>query len=301
MRISYFLTLSAALCVPGYGQTPAFEVVSIKPAPPATFFHASGSMTGGPGSPDRTMFHCSCTIGDLVSKGFELQRYQIPGYASLPTDSFDISAKIPEGATREQFLLMIRNLLKERFALAWHFDKKEVQGYQLTVAKGGPKLKESTVSSGVSTPETHGGNGGGGGGRGFAHSGLMNFNGQARYRADRQTMEELAVLVSNQIAKPVDDQTGLTGKYDIVLSWTGEPATPHIHQEGAAGHGGGSGGYGDHGAPAAAPSSSAPDEASGPTIFEALQSQLGLKLVATKKSMARIFVVDHIEKTPTAN
>jgi uncharacterized protein (TIGR03435 family) len=289
------LTISAALCVGSHAQTPEFEVVSIKAAPPAGFFHASDTMTGGPGSSDKTTFRCSCTVGALVAKAFELQRYQIPGYAALPTGAFDISAKVPEGATQEQFLLMLQNLLKERFGLAWHFEKKELQGYELVVAKNGPKLKESTASSGSAAAENHGGHEGGG--RGFAHAGLINFNGQARYRGDHQTMEELAVLVSNQITKPVDDRTGLTGKYDIVLSWSGDP-TPHNHQEGAGGH---AGGYGDHGGVGGAPSSPVADDAAGPTIFEALQSQLGLKLAATKKSMARMFVVDHIEKAPTAN
>lgn len=289
------LTISAALSVSAHGQTPEFEVVSIKAAPPAAFFHSSDSLTGGPGSSDKTMFRCRCTVGTLISKAFELQRYQIPGYAALPAGAFDISAKIPEGVTQEQFLMMIQNLLKERFGLAWHFEKKEVQGYQLVVGKNGPKLKESTAASEAAEPESH--SGGHTGGRDFGHAGLVNFNGQARYRGDHQTMEELAVLVSNQIAKPVDDQTGLKGKYDIVLSWSGD-ATPHMHQEGAGGY---AGGYGDHGGGAAAPVAGAPDDPAGPTIFEALQAQLGLKLVATKKSVARIFVVDRIEKEPTAN
>jgi uncharacterized protein (TIGR03435 family) len=272
-----YLTISAVLSVAGYGQTPQFEVISIKAAAPASIFHSSESMIGGPGSSDRGMFHCTCTVIALIAKAFELQPYQIPGYASLPTGTFEVSAKIPEGTTQDQFLLMIQSLLKERFVLAWHFEKKEVQGYQLVVGKSGPKLKESTAASATADAERH--------------AGLMNFNGRARYRGDHRTMEELAIVLSNQIAKPVDDQTGLTGKYDIALSWSGD-ITPHNHQEGAGGH---AGGYGDHGGSPVA------DDAAGPTIFDALQSQLGLRLVATKKSVARMFVADHIEKAPTPN
>jgi Protein of unknown function (DUF3738) len=72
-------------------------------------------MTGGPGLSDRGIFHCTCTVGALVMKAFELQRCQIPGYASLPTDTFEVSAKVPEGTTQEQFLVMIQSLLKDRF------------------------------------------------------------------------------------------------------------------------------------------------------------------------------------------
>jgi uncharacterized protein (TIGR03435 family) len=283
-----YLTISVVLSVDGYGQIPQFEVVSIKAAAPASSFHSSESLTGGPGSSDRGMFHCTCTVAALITKAFELQRYQIPGYPSLPTDTFEVSAKIPVGTTQEQFLMMIQSLLKDRFGLAWHFEKKEVQGYQLVVEKSGPKLQESNAASATPNTETHGGHNGGG--RYFGHAGLMNFNGRARYRGDHQTMDELAILISTQIGKPVDDQTGLKGKYDIALSWSGD-VTPHTHHEGVGGH---TGGYGDH-------SGSVADDASGPTIFEALQSQLGLKLVATKKSVARMFVVDHIEKAPTAN
>ncbi|HLK64444.1 MAG TPA: TIGR03435 family protein [Bryobacteraceae bacterium] len=305
-RLYCFWTISAVLCARCYSQTPdglkpRFEVVSIQAAAPRIFFHSSEAITGGPGSTDPGMFHCTCTLGALVTKAFELHRYQFPGESSLPAGTFDIQAKVPAGTTQEQFLQMLQSLLKDRFGLAWHFEEKEMQGYQLVVAKNGPKLKESAAPSEPSSSERYAGHGSSGGGDQHggapAHPGLINFGGNARYRGDHQTMAELALMISNQIAKPVDDQTGLNGKYDILLTWSGD-AAPHNHQEGAGGHAGG--GYGDHGEPAGA-SLSPTDRASGPTIFEAVQSQLGLRVVATKKSVARIFVVDHIEKTPTAN
>ncbi len=285
MRLTLCLTISAVFIWPIYSQTAArgseFEVVSIKPVAPMGFFHASDTSTGGPNTPDRARFHCTCTLAALVSKAFDLQKYQFPGESSLPAGTFDVSAKIPEGTTQEQFLLMLQNMLKDRFGLAWHFEEKEMQGYQLVLGKGGPKLKESTDA--VSESQ-HGGGGH------EMHGGLINFNGQARYRGDHKTMQDLALLVSNQIMKPVADETGLRGKYDISLSWSGDPV-PHNHVEGA-------GGYGDHGA---AQPSTRQDDTAGMTIFEALQSQLGLKLLTTRKSMARIFVVDHVAKAPTEN
>ena len=68
---------------------------------------------------------------------------EITAPAWLNEVRFDITAKIPAGTTREQFALMRQNLLDERFKLVFHREKKEVPGYELVVAKSGPKLKEA--------------------------------------------------------------------------------------------------------------------------------------------------------------
>ena len=311
MNLTSVLAISALACFKVCGQTPStglaeFEVASIKAAPPQGFFHSADSGTGGTGALDPTTFRCaSCTLSSLILKAFALERYQFPGQQSLPNDAFTISAKIPEGATTEQFLAMLQNLLKDRFGLVYHFDRKEMQGYHLVVAKNGPKLiqaKESAVADAdPKQNESHGA--GGHGANGWAtgtRQGLTFFNGSAQYRGDHQTTDQLAQMLANQLGKPVDDQTGLTGKYDIVLNWAGD--TAHSANHPAGGPGGYDGGAGhDHGGGGGAGPSARADNASGLTLFGALQSQLGLRLVAGPKSVARIFVVDHVEKSPTAN
>ena len=315
MKFTFYTAAFATLaCLKGYGQIQLeFEVASIKPAPPAGFFRPSDSGTGGPGSTDPTMFRCAnCTLSSLILKAFALQRYQLPGQGSLPGNAFVISAKVPEGATPEQFLVMLQNLLKDRFELAYHFDKKDVQGYHLILTKNGPKLMESkepiagapAADAGDAHREREGQHGAGAHGAGgwaaSTRSGLTFSYGGAQYRGDRQTTGDLALVLANQLAKPVDDQTGLTGKYDIRLSWAGETAHSANHPPG--GSGGFDGGAGhDHGGGGGGNASARSDTASGPTLFEALQSQLGLKLAPASKSTARIFVVDHVEKAPTAN
>jgi uncharacterized protein (TIGR03435 family) len=314
--VKFFLLASAfmgALAMAGYSQSPdaakaEFEVASVKPAAPVNAFHSSDSGTGGPGSADPAMFRCTrCSLAVLISKAFGLERYQFPGQQSLPTDGFEIQARIPEGATQEQVAVMLQNLLKDRFGLVYHFENREVQGYHLTIAKSGPKLvaaKEPTaVTSAADGGEyAHGGFGGHRDGTEPMRPGLTFFYGGARYRGDHQTTAELARILANQIARPVDDQTGLTGKYDIRLNWAGETAHSGNHPEGAASgftggaghdHGGGGGGGGN--------ASPGPDTASGPTLFDAVQSQLGLELVAASKAPARVIVIDHIANKPTAN
>ncbi len=64
---------------------------------------------------------------------------------------FDVSATVPEGTTTEQFSAMLQNLLKDRFQLSYHYETRPMQGFELVVAKNGPKLKESQSQA---KPET---------------------------------------------------------------------------------------------------------------------------------------------------
>jgi uncharacterized protein (TIGR03435 family) len=93
-------------------------------------------------------------------------------------------------------------------------------------------------------------------------------------------LEPLTRLLSDRVGRPVVDKTGLTGNYDFTLQWADE------------GHDGPPRG------PDAAPSSAA-SEIAGPSIFTAVEEQLGLKLQA-EKGPVQVVIIDHIEM-PTAN
>lgn len=307
-----FQAITVALLVRavGSGQPYAnpkleFDAVAIKAAAPQTgHFHSPASSRGGPGTTDPTMFGCTnCNLAFLISKAFELERYQFPGQSSLPDTAFDISARVPEGTTPTQFLLMLQSLLRDRFSLSYHYEKKQMQGYELVVAKNGPKLQESNESGRpVEADRAHregAGNAWHSGGSDGPHEptrpGLMFFNGQGKYRGERQTMGDLARMISNQLAKPVDDHTGLSGTYDISLTWSDDGSH-------AASHAGGGGvwDHGDRGSAAQGGPALTADNASGPTLFGALQAQLGLRLEA-RKATANIFLIDRVDKAPTAN
>ena len=308
------LMIGLVFCVGGYSQPPAnqkleFDAAAIKAAAPKVgHFRSSAETTGGPGTADPGLFRCTnCNLFFLISKAFELEKYQFPGQASLPDIQFDVTAKVPEGTTPEQFLGMLQNLLKERFNLAYHSDKKPMQGYELVVAKGGHKLKDSKGLATPPAPDAAGahqggaGNwhGAGGDGRELTRPGLFVFNGQGKYRGENQTMADLARMVSNQLAKPVDDHTGLQGKYDIALSWADDGAHAASHGGSAAPGGGAwSGAHGEGGA--AGQGSLAVGGAAGPSLIGAVQAQLGLKL-EKKQAAASIFVIDRVDKSPTAN
>lgn len=166
-----------------------------------------------------------------------------------------------------------------------------------------PNSQESTGGArpAASAPQ-HGGFGGQGGGPGgdHGHTGVIAFGGNARYRADNQTVADLARVLSDQVGLPVDDQTGLKGKYDISLNWNGSS------QDSSRGAGPGGEGHGDHGGgggPGGAPGGARREsgDTSGPALLDAVQAQLGLRLVRADQATARIFNIDHVQQLPTAN
>ncbi len=291
--------IAPAILAAAYAQTSGaaeFEVASIKINPPQQGFHfAADAASGGPGTADPGMFRCSkCTLATLIVKAFRLHPYQFPGRTSFTDSTYEVTAKVPSGATEEQFSAMLQNLLKERFGLAWHFQEKKLKGYHLVVAKDGPKLKESNAALAPPAVEQHRG----GPAEAHNHPGPVAFGNSASYRAANQTTSDLARVLSAQIGLPVDDETGLSAKYDISLRWSGTGAAQTAgHTDGAWSGGAAHGGHeGSGGAPAAAG-----DDPTGPTLFNALQQQLGLRLIPAEQALAQLFVVDRIAQRPTEN
>jgi uncharacterized protein (TIGR03435 family) len=302
--------------------TPAFEVASIKPAaPPASAGMFRVMMRGGPGSADPgQLTYTNVTLKNVLVNAYGVKGYQISGPSWLDSERYDIVAKIPQGATKEQFMLMLQNLLAERFKLTLHREKKDLPMYALVVGKGGPKMKES-VDSPVPGDGAASGSGGAPappppppppppGGRiamgsdgfpklppGAGRGGLMMMmmNGRFRMTANQQSMSGLTEMLGNQLGRPVVDMTGLTAKYDFTLDFAPEEGQRMIGPMGAMpqppppppGEGG-------------APAASAPDSQSGPSLFTAVQEQLGLKL-DPKKGPVDLLVIDHLEKVPTEN
>jgi len=277
-----------------------FEVASIRVAPPRTGFHFAVE-TGAADYSSPGMLRCSnCTLATLIREAFGIKNYQLPGKAALGSNTFEVMAKLPDGAGRDEVPAMLQHLLRERFGLAYHFKEQTMRGYQLVIAKSGSKLKESAEGARPAEDPnrqrqtwSHDQQS-----SGHSHAGLVSFGGSSTYRGDHKTMAELALIISDQIGVPVDNQTGLPGKYDIALSWSGSVAqSGESHGDG--GWSGGGAGHGDHGGGGGG--SAVASRESGPTLFDAVQAQLGLKLTPTERSVARVFVVDHAAQVPTAN
>jgi uncharacterized protein (TIGR03435 family) len=160
---------------------------------------------------------------------------------------YDIDAKGAPGSSREQLQTMMRALLQDRFKLVAHRDQKEMSHFALVLAKGGSKMKPMKE-----IPE------------GAPH---MTFGGRFN---TIQTMPTLAYLLSRfETGRPIIDQTGLSGLYEVKLEW----ALAQLQNA---------------------------DAPPGPSLFTALEDQLGLKL-ESRKGPVEILVVDSAEKVPTAN
>jgi uncharacterized protein (TIGR03435 family) len=186
-------------------QAPAFEAASIKLSGPRSV----RGWEGGPGTRDPGRYSFGqATLPDLIGIAYDVdQNTRISSAVPLDQHRFDLVAKIPEGATKEQFRAMMWALLVERFHLQAHVVSKELPVFDLVVAKGGPKLKESDAADsgqpGISS----------------------NFSAQGGFevvhvRAQRASMELLAKMLPNPGEPPLFDRTGLTGIYDFTLDYT---------------------------------------------------------------------------------
>jgi uncharacterized protein (TIGR03435 family) len=297
-------------------ESPTFEVASVKPAEPSPMGQIRVMMRGGPGSGDPGQItYSNVSLKNVLMNAYAVKGYQINGPKWLDSERFDIVAKIPKGATKEQFQLMLQNLLAERFKLALHHETKELPMYALVLGKGGSKMKESVeddaAAPGAAPPPPPPGSDGAGpvmnrlkvGADGMpqlpANMGknnmmMMMTNGRMRLVASHRPVSALAEMLGNQLGFPVVDATGLKANYDFNLDFAPEgmngpmgimPVPPPQHDGGPGGGGG--------------PMAVAPDMA-GPSIFTALQEQLGLKL-EQRKGPADLLVIDRLEKVPTEN
>jgi len=119
---------------------PRFEVVSIKPAAPdarpgRVAYAANGAeITTNPG----LLSIRSISLKDLIAAAYGVEAYQISGGpAWIDSDQFEVIAKSTSPTSREQLLLMLRQLLSDRFRLEFHSATKEIPAYALTVGQSG--------------------------------------------------------------------------------------------------------------------------------------------------------------------
>ena len=273
---------------------PAFEVASVRHAPQDA---RSFRFNGGPGTKDPERFIAeNISFLNLVMSAYDLKPYQVQGPGWMSTERYNVTAKVPAGATKDQFRVMLRGLLAERFALKVHRETREMLVYSLVVAKGGPKLQESAPEEVKAEAKADDGPHPPLGrpklvtdARGFPvlppgdqPTMIMVMGGKSARRAHRESTAQMAVQLSVQLGSPVIDATGLTGAYDYTLYWIASP-------------------------PGAAPRASVPADSpvpatdpDGPDLFEAVQQQLGLKL-EPRKGPVEMLVVDRAEKNPAEN
>ncbi len=301
------------------GTQPEFDAASVKPGATDFVFGVSGQMKGGPGTDDPgrvtlTQFG----MKPLLMKAWDLQGDQIAGppwiVDGIGAGSYTITATMPKDTTKAQFQSMLQDLLIERFHLKLHHETRNFPGYELVVAPGGPKLKPTTQDPNIvpAVPQ------GRPGPPEFSADGSIKLQpgsrtafrwgrgaGHAQFQA--KTVAELASEIGSMLNRAtgmpasgplprVADNSGVDGKYDFALDFDCPDCglTPAMlaNMPLLAGRGGAD----------AQPTATASDPGSGlPNIFNALEKQLGLKLVKVKDVPVDVLVIDHAEKVPTEN
>jgi uncharacterized protein (TIGR03435 family) len=252
-------------------KPPAWDVSTVKPAGP----NERGSTFGY--TPDGIKI-MNVPLWTIVREAFGLNDDHLfggPGWAK--TSMFDVEAKVsPDDAPKlkgleiEQRRAMVVSLLEERFGLKYHRETRELPEYELVVAKGGVKMQPSKPDP----PAADGGEPRGN------HSLFM--HGRGHLESTAAGMTGLVRILSAQLDRTVIDKTGLTGNYDYKLDWTPDDAAPAMAK-----------------ASDASPGEGASSNNSGPSLFTALEEQLGLKLESSKGPVD-VVVIDQLEQ-PTAN
>lgn len=308
-----------------YAQSPAgpaFEVATIKPAPPLDPAKImAGQMHIGMKTDAGRVDIGFLSLSDLIRTAYRIKPYQLSGPDWLTSQRWDIVAKIPDGASADQIPEMLQTLLADRFKLAIHRANTEHSIYALVVAKGGPKLKDAepdpppaavpdappagppgrggvVIGSGDSQLRVTQNPGGQGATINSGKYGQMKVGrgeaGAMRMEFSKMKMPDLADMLSPFADRPVLDMTELKGAYQVSLDLSMDEMMRVARTSGI---GMGTMGPGPVGDAARSPADAASTPSS--SIFTAVQ-QLGLKLDPRKAAVETI-VVDHVEKAPTDN
>jgi uncharacterized protein (TIGR03435 family) len=206
----------------------------------------------------------------LISWAYNVWDFQISGGPGwIDSARYDIEAKADGGPSQDQMKLMMQRLLGERFKLSLHRGTKELPIYRLTEAKDGFKLRPLKEGDCIVFDPTHPPSSPKLTASDFCGNLTM---GRGSFEGTSATMADLAVSISQIVGRPVVDGTGITGVFHIRLKFAALS---------------GSVAAADNGAPTA-------DDL--PSIFGAVQEQLGLKLESTKGPVEVLFI-DSIERT----
>ncbi len=254
---------------------PTFEVATVKPGAPDSNDSNVGFNVGRFTTKNATLKFI-IQIAYNLNSGSEEQIVGGPSWVrSAPFDIYAkeddaLAAKIekmPAEEHAETLRVMIQRLLADRFGLTVHFETRELPVNALVVAKGGSKLKPSVAAA---TSE------GSGSGSAPRWGGLHN-DGHGEVEGRSATLDMLANVLAAQPelgGRTVVNKTGMSGSYDFTLRWTPDIGT-------------------------GAPSGKEGADAAGPSLFTALQEQLGLKIESRKEPL-QVLVIDHVGK-PSEN
>lgn len=276
LRVSTLFCLCLLLVCGGLAQTTddslTFEVASVKPHIASPGERSGSLMTGGPGTDDPGRITITNRpLRSLIIEAYTIRNFQIEHPLWVGEARYDIAAKVPPGATKQQAKIMMRNLLAERFQLQIRRETRNLSVYDLVIAKGGAKMKPSSGDSGEPAGTWDRSKIGS---DGFPQAppntpGIFTtyMEGRAKATGQKQSLSKMVTMLTGLMDRPVIDATGLKGDYDFTLLWSLD--------------------YG-------------PDGDISENIGAALQQQLGLRLAPRKMPIDMLIVVSAL-KVPKEN
>ena len=204
----------------------------------------------------------------LIAAAYRVKEFQIGGGPRrIGSDRFDVEKKAENPrADPDQLRLMLQSLLEDRFQLELHRGNEQAPIYALVVAKDGRKIKlaPDQTSLPVNGPAQQGAS---------PNRGAMRIGGGSLV-GSAVTLSLFTRLLSQRLDRTVLDKTNLDGRFDIRLYWTPDVGEVALDPGG---------------------NPLPPANATGPSIFSAIQEQLRLRLESTTGPVDLI-IIDHVEK-----
>jgi uncharacterized protein (TIGR03435 family) len=220
----------------------------------------------------------NASLREIIEYAYQLQGFQLVGSLAPADARWDITATLETTAAQagpDAIVTAVRGLLADRFALATHRETRTMQVYALRLARAdgapGPALKRSALdcpalmaaarSGGPPPPEAR----------------ACGFRGRiGSLQSNGMPLSELGIALAGRVGRAIVDQTGLTGTWDLTLTYAPESAQIPAGTL----------------PPDAPPPAGNPDA---PSLFTALQEQLGLRLVSTTAPV-EVLVIDRVSR-----
>jgi uncharacterized protein (TIGR03435 family) len=208
LKRSVLILLSCLACVQAES---AFDVISIRQPAPYGQSDVSNPMLGDVMGatyrfPDRVRFR-GITVLQLFQEAYGVKYFQVSGPAWIGTERFDIAATHGPNPSTEEFRMMLRTMLADRFGSKLHHETRDFTAYRLTVAKGGSKLGEPVAP-----------------GRGLRGTPVT---GGFKYISEGDTIDRLVSLIELEFKirgehVPVTNETGLNGNFNFESTFARE-------------------------------------------------------------------------------
>jgi uncharacterized protein (TIGR03435 family) len=196
VRIAESLLVITIMATPAVrAQSPVFEVTSVK------VNHSGDGSSSFPYLRNGRLVAKNTTFKSILQVAYGLSALQVTGPGWIESDRFDLEARAPEGVPDTEVKPMLQALLKDRFQLAAHIETRELQVYDLMVAKDGLKIfLADDPEHPFKQPPRNG-----------AYSMMMGAS---------TTMDQLANQLASPAGRPVVNRTGLTGRYSYALGFS---------------------------------------------------------------------------------